>query len=73
MSRAYGSCCSCLLQDKEAAERSAAEAEEARRQAIIEEERERLLAQAGDLRKYLPHAVLVNKKQLPPLLPAFLD
>jgi hypothetical protein len=61
------------LQAKEAQKRAAAAAEEARVAAIVEEERARMLEQAGSLRQYLPHAVLINKKSLAPLHPAYLD
>ena len=40
---------------------------------IVAAERERLLAEAGPLKQYLPNAVLANKPKLPPLHPAYLD
>ena len=53
--------------------RAAIAAEEARVAAIVEEERTKMLRQAGVLRQYLPHSVLTNNKSLAPLHPAYLD
>jgi len=61
------------VQAKEAQKRAAIAAEDARVAAIVEEERNKMLEQAGALRQYLPHAVLVNKKSLAALHPAYLD
>lgn len=61
------------LQEKEAARMAVVAAAEAHKAHIVQEERDRLLAEAGELRRYLPAAVLANQKRLPPLTPAFLD
>ncbi len=63
----------CWGQAKEDAERAAAEAAELARKAVIQQERERLLAEAGDLLAYLPRSALMGQEQLPPLFPAYLD
>lgn len=62
-----------VVQEREAAERAAFESAEHRKQHIIQEERNRLLAEAGELLQYLPRAVVANEERLPPLTPAILD
>lgn len=61
------------MQAKEIEAQAAAAAKEKQLEKIIAAERQRMLDEAGSLKQYLPHAVLVNKQKLPPLTPAFLD
>lgn len=61
------------MQAEEARKRAAIAAEESRVAAIVEEERAEMLNKAGELRQYLPHSILTNKKSLAPLHPAYLD
>ena len=61
------------VQAREAAAHATICAEEARREALVQAEKERLLAEAGALRQLLPATVLRSEKKLPPLTPAFLD
>ena len=61
------------MQEREAAEQALVAAAENRKAQIVQEERARLLAEAGELQSYLPASILANQKRLPPLTPAFLD
>lgn len=62
-----------VLQIKEAEAQAAERAKEAEKEAIIAAERERMLAEAGALKVYIPQAALSSEPKLPPLMPACLD